>query len=219
MLRLLVVVLLLANAAFFAWTQGWMRDWGLGPALQSEPQRLAQQVRLEGLRVLGSQEARRAEAAAQPKAQPPECLESGLFDDSQSKALRPHLTDLLPPDTWTLGPSVLPARWIVYMGKYPNTDAVNKKKAELKARSVNFEPLRNPTLEPGISLGGHETQAKADQALKDLVKAGVRTAKVVQERPEQRGDLLRLPTVDDKLRPLMDDVKNLLNGKGLRTCQ
>lgn len=219
MLRSLVVLLLLANAAFLAWTQGWLRDWGLGPATQREPQRLAQQVRPEGLRVLGAQEARRAEAAAQPKPQPPECLESGLLDDNQSKGLRSALADLLPPDTWTLGPTVVPPRWIVYMGKYPNADALNKKKAELKAKNVNFEPLRNPTLEPGISLGGHETQAKADQALKDLVKTGVRTAKVVQERPEQRGDQLRLPTVDDKLRPLMDDVKNLLNGKGLRTCQ
>ena len=219
MLRLLVVALLLANAAFFAWSQGWMREWGLGPAVQNEPHRLTQQVRPEGLRVLSAQEARRAEAAAVPKPQPPECLESGLFDDGQSRVLRNALTEVLPPDTWTLGPSAVPPRWIVYMGKYPNADVLAKKKAELKAKNVNFEALRNPTLEPGISLGGHETQAKAEQALKDLVKAGVRAAKVVQERPEQRGDLLRLPTVDDKLRPLMDDVKNLLNGKGLRSCQ
>ncbi len=219
MLRFLVVALLLANVALFGWTQGWMRQWGFGPALQSEPQRLAQQVRAEGLRVLSAAEARRAEAAAVPKPLPPECLEAGLFDEPQSKALRTSLAEMLPADSYVLGPSVIAARWIVYMGKYPNADAAAKKKAELKAKNINFEPLRNLTLEPGISLGGHETQAKAEQSLKDLVKAGVRTAKVVQERPEQRGELLRLPSVDDKLRPLMDDVKNLLNGKGLRSCQ
>jgi hypothetical protein len=219
MLRLLIVLLLLANGAYLAWSEGWLRAVGLEPVQQSEPQRLGQQVRPEALRILSAAETRRVEAAATPKPVPPECLESGLFDSKQSQQLRSALADVLPASAWTLEPSVMPARWIVYMGKYPNPEAVAKKKDELKAKSVFFEALRNSTLEPGISLGGFDTQARAEQALKDLNRAGVRTAKVVQERTEQRGDLLRLPAVDDRLRPLMDDVKTLLGGKGLRACQ
>lgn len=219
MLRLFVILLVLANAAYFAWSQGWVRDWGLGPTEQSEPQRVAQQVSPQAMRLLSPQEVKRLEVAATPKPTPPECLESGLFDAKQSATLRQSLANVLPVSAWTLEPAVNPARWIAYMGKYPNADVANKKKAELKAKGVAYEALRNPSLEPGISLGGYDTQAKANQALKDLTKAGVRTAKVVLERPEQKGDLLRLPAVDDKLRPSMDEVKALVAGKGLRSCR
>ena len=33
----LVVLLLVANVAWFAWSQGWLRPLGLAPQAQSEP--------------------------------------------------------------------------------------------------------------------------------------------------------------------------------------
>ena len=56
MLRLAVIVLLLANAGYYAWSQGWLHSWGLAPVEQSEPQRLAQQIRPETLRILQARE-------------------------------------------------------------------------------------------------------------------------------------------------------------------
>ena len=47
MLRFFVLVLLLANAAYYAWSQGLLLEWGLAPVSQSEPQRLAEQIRPE----------------------------------------------------------------------------------------------------------------------------------------------------------------------------
>ena len=41
MLRLLVLLLVLANGAFYAWSQGLLAAWDFGPATQSEPQRIA----------------------------------------------------------------------------------------------------------------------------------------------------------------------------------
>ena len=219
MLRFIVLLLLLANGLYFAWTEGWLRELGAGPAVQTEPQRMTQQLKPEALRILSPEEARRVEAlAAAPTAPPPECLEAGLFDAKQSAALRETLEQRLPAGSWTLQASVQPPRWIAYMGKFANADAAAKKKAELKGRGVAFEPLRNAALEPGISLGGYETQAKAEQALKELTQKGVRTAKVVQEKPEQRGDLLRLGAVDEKLRPVVDGINEALGGKALRAC-
>jgi hypothetical protein len=52
LLRPLVLLLLLANLAFFAWSQGHLRMLGFGPAQQAEPQRLTQQLRPQLLRVL-----------------------------------------------------------------------------------------------------------------------------------------------------------------------
>jgi hypothetical protein len=84
---------------------------------------------------------------------------------------------------------------------------------------VSFEPLSNPDLEPGLSLGGHATQQAAQQQLEQLALRGVRTARVVQERPEQRGQRLLLPAVDDALRPRLEDFKTALNGRALRPCR
>ncbi|MDL9999093.1 sporulation protein [Variovorax sp. J22P240] len=53
MLRLLVVVLLLANLGYFAWTRGGLAVFGTEPARFSErePQRLTQQVRPQMLQI------------------------------------------------------------------------------------------------------------------------------------------------------------------------
>jgi hypothetical protein len=61
MLRSLVLALLLANAGYFAWTRGWLADYGFAPAVQSEPQRLTQQIRPEAMRLLTLEEARQLE--------------------------------------------------------------------------------------------------------------------------------------------------------------
>ncbi len=55
MLRTLVLLLLLLNGAYFAWSQGWLRFYGLSPAQQSEPQRLQQQIRPEALQLISPQ--------------------------------------------------------------------------------------------------------------------------------------------------------------------
>jgi len=70
LLRPLVLLLLLANLAFFAWSQGYLRVLGFGPAQQAEPQRLTQQLRPQALRVLreGASTVTPAEAAPAPVA-------------------------------------------------------------------------------------------------------------------------------------------------------
>ena len=52
MLRLAVIVLLLANAGYYAWSQGLLKDWGFAPEEQAEPQRMNQQIRPETLQIL-----------------------------------------------------------------------------------------------------------------------------------------------------------------------
>ena len=69
MLRLLVVVLLVANAAYFAWAQGYLQSQGLAPQGESEPQRLEQQLQPQGLRILSPSESRAKVAAAAPEPQ------------------------------------------------------------------------------------------------------------------------------------------------------
>ena len=217
MLRLAVLVLVLANGLYFAWAQGLLRSWGAAPTQQAEPQRLDQQIRPEALRLINADEARRIETNQAPRA--PECLQAGLFDDKQAAAVRQAVEPLLPAGSWSLEAATEPARWIIYMGKYLTPDAVTKKKAELRQLGVSFESPSSQALEPGLSLGGFASQAAAQQQLDRLAQRGVRTARVVQEREELRGQVLRLPAVDDALRLRLDDVRAALNGKTLRGCR
>ncbi len=219
MLRLSVLLLVLANGLYFAWSQGLLQQWGVAPAQQAEPQRLQQQIRPEALRLLSIDEAKRIETGAAPAARAPDCLQAGLFDEKQVETLRQALEPMLPVGSWQLEEAVEPARWIIYMGRYPSSDAVNKKKAELRQLGVSFEGLSNSSLEPGLSLGGFASQAAAQQQLDRLAQRGVRTARVMAERAELRGQLLKLAQVDDALRPRLDEIKAVLNGKSLRACR
>jgi hypothetical protein len=251
-LRLLVLALLLANAGYAAWTRGALAAWGLAPAVQAEPQRLARQVRPEALRVAvlpagagdaaapaaggppdgatadgaagaagpgnipeaGSPGA--AEAAAAVSA--PACLQTGLLDDAAADAVRARAEAALPAGGWQLERIALPARWIVYMGRYADAAQLNRKRAELRARRVTFEPPSDPALEPGLSLGGFASQEAAQQALAGLGAQGVRTARVVQERPVREGRRLRLPAVTDAVRAQLPALAAALGAQALRAC-
>ena len=216
MLRLTALVLLLANAAWFSWSQGLLQPWGLGPVQQAEPHRLWQQIRPEAVRVLTPEEAARLAQTPAPRA--PECLVSSPLDDMAASGVRKLLAGW-PAGSWGLEPALEPGRWIVYMGKYPTRDVLEKKKAELRARSVAFESPANSALEPGLSLGGFTTQAAAREFLSVLAGKGVRTAVVVQERPDLRGTALRLPAVDDALRARLEELRPALGAQALRACR
>ncbi|MFC5519850.1 SPOR domain-containing protein [Polaromonas jejuensis] len=217
MLRLLVLALVLANAGYFAWTQGLLADYGLAPATQSEPQRLAQQLRPEAMHLLNAGDARQPEGAAPGNAG--ECLQAGLFSEEQVNALRPRLQSSLPAGSWVLESGLQPGRWIVYMGKYANEEALSKKRGELRQLGVSVEPLVNPALSPGLSLGHYGSQADAEREMARVATHGVRTARVVLERPELRGQTLKLASVDAALRAKLEALKPQLEGKALQACR
>jgi hypothetical protein len=216
MLRLIILLLLLANGLYYAWAEGLLLQWGLGPLQQTEPHRLAQQIRPDAIRVLSPEEARQTVASTAPR--PAECLQAGPFEDAAAQSLRQALASW-PAGSWTMEPVVEPGRWIVYMGKYPDAQSVERKKGELRQIGVAFEALSNADLEPGLSLGGYPTQETANQQLDRLAERGVRTARVLQERPDQRGQRLTLLAVDDALRPRLDELRGALGGRPLRPCR
>lgn len=217
MLRLLVVLLLLVNGAYFLWTQGHLAPLGLAPVNPSEPQHLAQQIKPQALTLMTPAEIKRlaAEAAA---ASATECLTAGPLDEKQAAAVREAATQSLPAGQWSLDTLTVPGRWIIYMGRYADTDMLNRKKAELRARRVSFEPLANPALEPGLSLGSFATQGEANDELAALSLRGVRTARVTQERPDSKAYMIKLPAVGEALRGKLDPLRDSLGGKSLKPC-
>ena len=221
MLRLLALTLLLLNGVYFAWSQGLLRAYGFGPAEQTEPQRLAQQIRPEALRLLTSEEQLAlADAPKQPAQNPEACLEAGIFDAAQSERLRRALAEAeLPEESWVLSDAVAPAYWIVYVGKFATPEALAKKRGELAKLNLKLQPLTNPALQPGLSLGGFDSQAAANAMLESLGRRGVRTAQVLQEYPEVRGTRLRVPSADESLRAKLELLKPAMAGKAWVTCR
>lgn len=229
MLRLFVLLLLLVNGAYFVWSHDMLSSWGLGVAPQSEPQRLNQQIEPERIRILKNNDIRvpvkgtaatlNTPIASKATAAPGMCLQAGVFNDKQSAVLRQALTANLPAGTWRLDATPLPARWIVYMGKYPDNNARDLKKSQLIKIKVPYEVLTEASLEPGLSLGSHDSQEAANQALNRLFKQGVRTARVLQEQPGQTGFQLILPAVDESARTKLTALRSQLVGKPLLPCK
>jgi hypothetical protein len=218
MLRLLALILILVNGVYFAWSEGMLRAYGFAPAQQQEPQRLTQQIQPEALRVLSPAEFKRVEAQVMADLVPKECLQAGPFDDAQATALRRTLESALVPGSWQLEPVAVPARWIVYMGKFANAEALAKKRGELTAMNLAPQGLNNPDLDIGLSLGGFDTQAAAAAELAKLGLRGIRTAKVVQERQAGLQFVLKLPGVTQEMKPRLNDIKPALGARVLKSC-
>jgi hypothetical protein len=217
-LRLLVLLLVLLNAGYYAWSHEMLQAYGFAPAAQGEPDRLKQQIRPELLIILSAEQARQAEAAPPVAQAAPICLQAGLFDDIQAAVLRQSAQTTLPAGVWSLDEISEPARWIVCMGKYPDAQTLARKRAELLALNVRLEPIENPALANGLSLGGFDSQARAAAELAALSKRGVHTAQVLQERAETHASMFRITQVDDALRARIDALRPALAGKTLRPC-
>lgn len=162
MLRTLVLILLLVNAAFFAWSQGWLDQVvGVRPGVQHEPRRLALQVNPDRLVPVpppprtaqaGSQPvdataldadaksspegASDTSAASAPSSAPGAkaaiCVEAGPFNTSEYPQVEGVLRPLLPPNSWQSDAVTVQGLWMVYMGPYADTDAMARKLIELK---------------------------------------------------------------------------------------
>lgn len=232
MLRAIALALLLANAAYFAWAQGLLAAYGVAPARQSEPERLAQQVRPEALQVspAGAPQpaaivaATRTTAPVNVPSAPPAlaagaaCLQAGVFTEKQARALRPRLDAGLPEGSWSFESSGDSVRWIIYMGKYISKEAMNRKRAKLAQLGLAFEPPVSSQLNPGLSLGSYASKDEAEAALAQMNQRGLRSARVMLERPELPSLWLRLPAADASVRTRLEALKPLLAGKALQAC-
>ena len=262
MLRVAAILLLIANLAYFAWTQGHLEALGLAPQEQREPERLQGQVQPEMLRLLngpraaapadeervalpspdaagagaevpvpppGPVAAPTTEAPAPvtlvqapaPVTQEPEttaCWQAGGFTEAQTEALRNALVQLDLPRSWQFNEARSGGRWIVYMGRYDNQEQVERKKAELRELKVSFRELSAAGLGPGLALGTFSNEAAAEKALADVVRTGVRTARVAQERAESSSFTLRLPRITPTQRIGLAGLGALLAGKPLKRC-
>ena len=158
-----------------------------------------------------AKEAREAKELKEAKAvkEPETCYQAGNIEESQADSIRRALASKAKGD-WELVPSHQNGRWMVYMGKFPDAEFLDRKRGELRLMNIDFDRAGG-NLEPGLSLGRFSTEEAAQRQLATFARQGVRTARVVQERPEVTTYALRLPKATATFR---NDVA-LLVGKNL----
>ena len=234
-MRLLVVLLLLANALLLALNLG-VLDPLLGKtAGDHEPERLARQVNPAWLSVLppaaasaalaaaaSAQAAAQAASAAAAAAAELACVVAGPFAGPDTDLAERQFAGLaLPASVGQLERGARGGSYLVYMGRYADEASLQRKLEELKRLRVDAEPIRASTgdspavsqdLLPGLVLGRAETAAAANAALADLHQRGVRTARVLTLRAATPLLVLRLPAADATLR---ERLRNLAWPSGL----
>ena len=220
MLRLLLLLLIVANLGFYSWTQGWLDGVvGIRAIGDREPERLARQLRPEAVVVLPPESAAASSAAT---AATPACLEAGPFSPTELVAAITSLKQLLPTAAeggWAEVKTETPGSWIVYMGKFADAEGLAKKEQELKRLKLDFEIMRSPpTLERGLSLGRFDQRAAADKALERFTQQGVRTARVVELSPPGSASLLRAARADAELASQLTALRAASLGKGFAAC-
>jgi len=273
MLRSLVLILLLVNATFFAWSHGWLNKVvGVQPDSQHEPQRLALQVNADKIKVAtppglnnkvapkavtapaapaqsasasnevasateaAASEASTASAASKEQAKPAStptvaskdkdkdtnglCVEAGPFNASEYAAVETALKPILPTGSWSSRAVAIQGLWLVYMGPYTDADMLERKQAELRRiKGLNFEEVRTPAnLAQGISLGRYNRIEDAEAGLNVLRSRGIRTAHIVNIRPNMDVQVVRVDHASVRTQVSLAGVK-MPQGKGFTACR
>jgi hypothetical protein len=194
MLRALVLLLLIANAGFWSWRQGWLEPLhgfiGAGPEGDREPQRLARQVAPETVRVLDAASAPAASPSPPPPAdaaasaaQAAVCLEAGPFTPAELAVAQATLQGALP-GGWVLR-DLAPGRpWWIAMGPYTDTELLQRRKDELRRRDIEPEQATlSAGAAPWLVLARHDSREAAEAGLAGYAARGVRNARTVEGTP------------------------------------
>ena len=240
MLRGLVLLLIVANLGFYAWSQGWLDSVvGVRASGDREPERLEHQVRPETVVILPSTSADGPPTAPAAPAAPVTpavpsvpatgvslapsaslaCLEAGPFSAAQVAAAEAAIQPVLPSGSWANLKTDRPGLWMVYMGKYNDRETLSKKQEELRRIKVEYDEVRSPPeLDMGLSLGRFEERKNAFTALDQFAERGIRNARVVEVRPPSTQHVLRVDKADATLAAQLLALKGNALGKGFTPC-
>ena len=136
MLRVLVVLLLLANLIFFGWARGWFAPgWPPPRHGEREPERVAAQVRPELITVLPPPAASAAILAARAASEM--CLEAGPFDAAAMGAAETALAGAGFPETSSERQPAPPPSTLAWL-RVPRADS--EQQSRLLALPTAFRP-------------------------------------------------------------------------------
>jgi hypothetical protein len=200
MLRALLVLLVLANALFFAWSRDWLAPmWPAPRHADREPGRIGAQVKPELIVVLPVSQAGSAATAALRTAVA--CIEAGPYAEAEIAGAEAALAAAdLPRGSWVRTQAQVPATWMLFAGRFPDAAARQARAAELTRLGLPHELIQGPPeLAPGFVISRHASRDAAELALAaigDKPLADVRVVAVPAQLPQH---WLRAPAADAEL--------------------
>ena len=231
-MRALFLLLVLANAGFYAW---WRHL--APPETSADPAPLARQIEPEKLKVLSPAElpppappkprpaptaaaAPAATVQAAPAPTAPKCVEWGSFTLTDAPRAEKALEPL------ALGPRLAQRRteenasWWVFIPSQRTRQGAVRKAAELKDLGIDeyFIVQEEGPLRWALSLGVFRTEDAAQARLSALRARGVRTARVGQRDTVVPKVWLRVANVDPEIERQLADIALQIEGSELRNC-
>lgn len=183
MLRLLLAGLIVLNALFFGWTQGWLDEIvGIKARGDREPERMARQLHPESVQLLPpSAQAPMAVAATQRA-----CLNLGpLEGDAALAAAIQALTQAgVAPENWKEQTSEQPGEiqktWAVATIRLTSKDFLARKEATYKSLKIAYEFLNDPADEqPTLVLSRHTSEKAAAAALENFSQRALKGLRIL----------------------------------------
>lgn len=204
MLRALLILLLAANLAFFAWTQGWLDTvTGLRAQGDREPERLQQQLHPERLTLVSPQAAKALQTRA--------CLELGPVEGIEAlRGLQAQLDKAgVTPAEWQDVASEVAGVWAVATIKFPDKEFQARKEETYKRLKISYEYLSGPADEmPSMVLSRHASEKAAAEQVEALSRRALKGLRVLPLQAPRSLHLLRFTQADGGLQARLAAIKN-----------
>jgi hypothetical protein len=227
--RALFLLLLLANAGFFAWSR-----YVSPPETAADPAPLARQIEPEKLKIVAPSAlppAAPPKPAAAPPAPPPaaaappatvslRCIEWGSFTLADARQAEQALEPLALGTRLAQRRTEETAGWWVFIPSQKTRQGALRKAAELKGLGIGeyFIMQEEGPLRWSLSLGVFRTEEAAQARLAALRQQGVRTAQVGQRETVVPKVWLQVSGVDPALERQLADIALQMDGSELRSC-
>ncbi len=223
MLRAVVLVLIVLNALFYGWTQGWLDDVvGIKAQGDREPERLTRQIHPEQVVLLPAELPASSSSSAVVAAPALACLSLGPLDgDTVLASATQALTQAgITPGQWrdlvSEQPGVMQTTWAVATIRMPNKDFQVRKEATYKSMNIDFDHLSSPASElPTLVLSRHATEKAATAALDALSQRALKGLRVLALQTPVKRHRLVFAEADAQLQA---KLSGLALAPGLKPC-
>lgn len=222
-MRAFLLLLLLANVAFFAWS-----NFVSESDTQSDPAPLGRQVAPEKLRILPADALAKAPPAAPvPAAAPPvpapavmACTEWGAFAATDATRASEALAPLALGARLSQRQVDESASWWVYFPPRPNRQDAQKKADEVKRLGIEdyFIVQDEGPFRFAVSLGVFKTEAAANNRLEALRAKGVKTAQVGKRETALQKTWFQVRPSEEALAAKLREIAQGFPGSEVRDC-
>lgn len=220
MLRFLFWTFFIINVLLLSLKLGF--DFGYLDSLivkNNEPYRIKAQLNTEKIKVISINDAMNI-VESNKKASTIACLEVGKFTQSESSSLESILKALNLGERQTIIELTEPSKNMVYIPALGSKDAVEKKTAQLrKLGIIDFYQIEDKALPAwSISLGVFKTPEAAKAHLANMIKKGIKEAKLAPTTNGLTKYAYRFKDIDNAEKSVIDTLKEKIENYHVRNC-